>query len=246
MINVIRILSVLLLPLIIGCKTVNHLAETENVNIEVVTDQVDQSMESFIAPYRSEMEEEMQQVIGSNASMLTKTRPNSTLGNVVADLLQDQAEVYLNIKVDFAVQNYGGIRINSLSPGPITKGEIFELMPFDNYLLVLPMTKKDIILLCDRIIELNGWPISRGLSIIVKDDQVSDIMINGLPLEDGKIYQMAIPDYIANGGDSCDFLTEIEQQHTGKYIREALTDRISYLESQGKPITSNNEQRIHK
>ena len=246
MINVIRILFLLLISLFIGCKTVNHLADTDNVNIEVEADQVDTNMEAFIAPYRSEMEEEMQQVIGSNETMLTKTRPNSSLGNVVADLLHDQAAIYLNIKVDFAIHNYGGIRTNSLSPGPITRGEIFELMPFDNYLLVLSMTKDDIILLCDRIIELNGWPISRGLSITVKDDRVSDIKINGQPLEDGKTYQMAIPDYVANGGDSCHFLTAIEQQHTGKYIREALIDRISFLESEGKALKSNNEQRILK
>ena len=246
MIKVVKILSFLLFTLLTGCRTVEHLAETDNVNIEVVSDLVDTEMESFIAPYRSEMGTEMGQVIGSNATMLTKQRPNSSLGNVVADLLQDQAEVYLDTKVDFAVHNYGGIRINSLPAGPITRGKIFELMPFDNYLLVLSMTVDDIILLCDKIIELGGWPISRGLSITVKQDLVADILINGQPLEEGKTYQMAIPDYVANGGDGCDFLTQIDQQHTGRYIREALIDRISYLESEGKPLSANNEQRILK
>ena len=52
-------------------------------------------------------------------------------------LPQSETERLLGEPVDFAVINYGGMRIPAIPKGPITRGKIFELMPFDNLLVVV-------------------------------------------------------------------------------------------------------------
>lgn len=233
--------------LLASCTSVNHLAKADNQNIQVGDQSIDPDFEDFIAPYREQLDEEMQQIIGMNASDLTKKRPNSSLGSVVSDLLHDQAEVYLDINVDFGVQNYGGLRLNALPKGPITKSHIFEIMPFDNYLIVLKMEMDDVKLLCDKIADSNGWPVSRGLSMQITDEgTATNILINGKPLEQDRMYNVVMSDYIANGGDACDFLKDNEQINCGVYIRNALIERITTMTNQGYEVEPINQERIRK
>ena len=37
-----------------------------------------------------------------------------------------------------------------------------------------------------------------------------------------KTYSVALPDYIANGGDDCEFLTECKRINTGMFLRDAV------------------------
>lgn len=237
---------ILLVSILSSCKsTVQHLATAEQENISVTSVEPNPVVEQFIAQYREDMEAEMGVVIGNNAAALTKARPNSSLGNVVADLLHDQAEIYLDIDVAFAIQNYGGLRAHHLAEGPITRGQIFELMPFDNFLVVLPMKKADIVTLCNMIADANGWPISYGITMKIGGGLASDILIDGVPLEEDRTYQVAMPDYVANGGDGFEFLKAFDQLNTGVFIRDVLTERITQLNADGKMLEANPELRIN-
>ncbi len=72
--------------------------------------------------------------IGRNARTLTRGRGGeSTLGDLVADAMRAEA------KADMAFTNSGGLRAD-LPAGTITRGSVYEVIPFDNTLVMVRLT----------------------------------------------------------------------------------------------------------
>ena len=92
------------------------------------------AMENLIAPYKAEKEESMSVIIGESEKTITVGKPESKLTNLIADILLTEARKYI-ADTDMAVTNIGGIR-RPLYEGNITIGDVFEILPFDNSLLV--------------------------------------------------------------------------------------------------------------
>ena len=244
-INIGLLISFILLT---GCKTVQHLATAENTNLRISQSEInaDDPLEVMISDYREEVDAEMNEVIGVCASNLVKGKVNSSMGNFVSDLLLSEAIKQTGLDVDFAVQNYGGLRINEVTQGEITKGKIFELMPFDNLLVVVEMSGQDVQNLCNRIADYGGWPISEGVSFKITNGIAEEIKVNGKALDEGRSYYVALPDYVANGGDTCPFMIGLPQTDTGKYIRYLLISGIEEITAQGKQVKYNPSIRIIK
>ncbi len=211
---------------------------------KVSTEKSTGEIESIIAPYREKVNAEMDQMIGELPVDVFKKRPNSKMGNWFADMLHDIAQEFSDKPIAFAIQNYGGLRIPSLSKGPITKRNIYELMPFDNQLVILELTGQQTQALCDLIASDGGWPISKGLSLGIEDSKAINIKINGQAFSTQKTYLVALPDYVANGGGDADFLIGIEQVQSGKMIRDAVIDHLLELQSEGIAIDIDESKRI--
>ncbi len=230
------ILSCLIITLM-GCTKVMHVSNSEAKSYPVSNEEIqpDQSVDELIAPYRKELDKVMNEVIGFSETDLYKTQPEGTLNNWMADAIQYQSKKHFKEHVDCTILNYGGIRIPSIAKGEITRSKIFELMPFDNEVLLLELDKKILTQLLNKVAEYGGWPISKELKMNIADGKATDILINGKPLED-KIYQVAIPDYIANGGDSCFFLSELKQNRLGILVRDALLTHVEEMTKKGEKI----------
>lgn len=149
-------------------------------------------------------------------------------------------------EVDFALQNYGGLRLPSLAKGELTVGEVYELMPFDNQLVVLNLNGVVMKKLVDAIADKNGWPVSRGLSFVIEDRKATDILINGQPFDPSKTYRAAVPDYVANGGDQSDYLTDLDQEESGVFIRDIIIEHLEELQEHKLPIVIDHTERITK
>lgn len=186
--------------------------------------EADTEIESLISPYRQALDAEMNEVIGELAHGMTKRLPESTLGNFVAELLKDQTEIIIGDSIDFAMQNHGGIRIPSIGAGDITRGKIFELMPFDNMLVVITANGSIIKRLFGVVAHKGGWPMTNDIELTIKDNEVSELFIHGKPVQDDMQYTFAINDYIANGGDNCDFLQEGKVEILDITVRDAIID----------------------
>lgn len=247
-----RYLSIVLLAslLLLSCsKNMQHLADAEIEYIEanesiVGSSQTDSEISALIQPYQDELVGEMSTVLGQLPEDLKKSRPNSNMGNWFCDGLLYMANKYSSNKVDFAIQNYGGLRLPYLNRGPVTVQNIFELMPFDNKLVILAMDETQIQELLDNIADDGGWPISRGVSFRIEEEKASNIKIDGQPLGSKKIYRVAVPDYVANGGGGCHFLKSIPQEDTGYYIRDVFIDYLKDIKEAGKKITVDSSKRI--
>lgn len=202
----------------------------------------DKKMESFLEPYRKAVDSAMNIVIGYSDMPLTKAQPECTLGDFMADAqLQFAQHAHSNVKI--SVLNYGGIRLPYLSPGAISKGQVFEIMPFDNMLTIVDVPGKILKQFCNHIASYGGWPVS-GISFKIKGKEALDILVNGETINDQLIYTIAMPDYVANGGDNCEFLIDCKKEYLKVFTRDILIDYISALNAKNEKLHINIEKRI--
>jgi 2',3'-cyclic-nucleotide 2'-phosphodiesterase (5'-nucleotidase family) len=168
----------------------------------------------------------------------------------MVDAFLAMAKEKYKTNVDVAMVNFGGIRLNQLPAGNVTTGKIFELMPFDNLLLLQKIKGSVLQQLCDLIAAKGGWPVA-GMTMQIKDlpagqagKKAINITVGGKPLDPNAEYTVANSDFIANGGDNADMLRTVPQITNGYLMRDAIFDYIKMLKSQGKNITANIENRV--
>lgn len=228
-----------------ACRSTNYLSSIEpdkqTINSEIAEDE---SITALIQPYKVKLDAKMNQVIGKTDVDLKKKRPESTLGNFMADAIQRQTEKNLGESIAFAIQNYGGIRIPQITKGDITRGKIYELMPFDNTVVILSLNKDEVTELVQHITSGGGWPVSSTIKIVQNDKGDLDITIREKPLEKNQIYKVALPDYVANGGSDSKFLIGKPQQELSIYIRDVLIADVEEHTANGKVIESKIEGRM--
>ncbi|MFZ1748973.1 MAG: 5'-nucleotidase C-terminal domain-containing protein [Saprospiraceae bacterium] len=218
--------------------------ETRGYRIEKASFPVDVKVATMIEPYKLKLDSTMNEVIAYCEEELVKGKPSSTLTNWFCDALLDESQKLVTEPLDFAIQNYGGIRVPYLSKGDVTVGKVYELMPFDNIMFIMELKGSVVQELFDKMAESGGWPVSRTIHFEIAYGKAKNIKINGQMLDPGRIYNAAIPDYIANGGDNMDFLKGGKVNNTGVLIRDLLISHLRYMKSIGQTIVPNNEQRI--
>ena len=201
----------------------------------------DAALVSMMAPYRDSVDRSMNAVVGYVEKALEKKQPQGSLGDFMVDALYQGGRVKFGIEPDLAVVNYGGIRLTQVPAGNMTRGKVFELMPFDN-LLVLQQIKGDVLKqFLDHTAAAGGWPLA-GVSMEIKDKKATNILIKGQPLNVSKTYNLINSDYVANGGDNAAMLKVIPQKNIGYLMRDAIFDYIASLPN--KTISVNNQNRI--
>jgi 2',3'-cyclic-nucleotide 2'-phosphodiesterase (5'-nucleotidase family) len=203
----------------------------------------DAALLQLLKPYSDSVNNSMNDVVGMADITLEKKQPESTLGNFMADAFFTMAREKYKMEIDAAFMNYGGIRLNQLPAGSITRGKIFELMPFDN-MLVLQKLKGDVLQqFLDLAAAKGGIPVA-GITMQIRDKKAVNILIGGKPLDPSATYITANSDFIANGGDNADMLRSVPQITNGYLVRDALFDYIRWLKAKGKNISAIIENRV--
>jgi 2',3'-cyclic-nucleotide 2'-phosphodiesterase (5'-nucleotidase family) len=203
---------------------------------------IDSTLIRLIAPYGNQLKSSMGKVIGRSENGLYKKQPESEIGNFMADAMKEMSEKKYGKKVDAAFVNYGGVR-SYIAKGDVTVGQIFELMPFDNLVIIQEMKGTVLQQFLDVIALDGGWPLS-GLTMEIKDKKAVHILISGKPIDKEAVYVIANSDYVANGGSNCSMLKSIKQENKGYLLRDALIDYSISRTDKGKSIDSNLENRV--
>lgn len=228
---------------IVGCHKhyypVTYASKTYAIDTACIADSAYIKM---LQPYRQQMEQQMQVVIGFTDTLLTKGRPEGALGNFTADAMLKAAK-RVNPSAEIAVANSGGIRISQVVPGSITLGKVYEWMPYDNALVIVSIPGKILQQFCNHMAMNGGWPVS-GLSYKIKAKQAIDIEVGGQSLREEQVYILATNDYLLYGGDNCSFLTPLKSETTNRFIRDILIDEIKTLAKQNKPVHAYIEKRV--
>jgi 2',3'-cyclic-nucleotide 2'-phosphodiesterase (5'-nucleotidase family) len=203
----------------------------------------DSSVLNFLQPYSANVNSTMNNVIGVADISLDKKQPECTLGNFMVDAFLSMAAEKYNTKTDVAFVNFGGIRLTQLPAGNVTNGKIFELMPFDNLLILQKLKGSVLQELLDLAAAKGGWPVA-GMTMQIKDKKAVNVMIGGKPLDPNATYTAVNSDFIANGGDNADMLRTVPQITNGYLMRDAILDYIKKLKSEGKNISAKTENRV--
>lgn len=203
----------------------------------------DTAVQQLLEPYRSQVNKTMNDVVGRAPVSLDKNQPECTLGNFMVDAFYTMAAEKYNTKIDAAFLNYGGMRLTQLPAGDVTTGKIFELMPFDNLLILQKLKGSVLQQLLDLTAVKGGWPVA-GLTMQIKDKKAVNVMIGGKPLDPDAVYTTVNSDFMANGGDNADMLRKVPQITNGYLMRDAIFDYIKKLKSEGKEISAVIENRV--
>lgn len=226
--NRLTVCYIFLLLFITGCGP-KYFAPVQvnayNYGVEASRQGEQQAMKAFLQPYADSVNSSMNIVLGNLEQQLTKSWPECSLGSFMTDAYLEIAEIKFGKKVDISIMNYGGIRLNSMEPGPITKGKLFELMPFDNLMVLLEIDGSKLQAFLDHTASRGGWPIAGG-SFTIENKKATSVKIGGEPLNPNKKYVVATSDYVASGGDESNVLKEIEQINIGYLQRDALIEYV--------------------
>jgi 2',3'-cyclic-nucleotide 2'-phosphodiesterase (5'-nucleotidase family) len=203
--------SIILLLSITSCNlaTQSYVQPTSNINItNALTD--DEAVSNM-------MSKAMNEVIGFCPAFLEKEKPSSILGSFMAEATL-QAAASTGEKVDFCLLNYGGIR-STLDSGYITIGEVFEIMPFENEITILTLSKAQMDTLYTVIAKKGGEPFANRNW----QEKTTNHKANSAS------FRLVTNDYMANGGDNYTILTHAKERiDTGIKIRDGL---ITYIKA---------------
>lgn len=127
------------------------------------------------------------------------------------------------------------------------------MVPYRNYVSALTMSGKDVRLLFDAIGAMNqgagGFTqVSKGVSYTItydesgKNGKISNVLIDGKPIDDNKTYKVATHNFLAGGGDGFAPFANATATFISPYVlNEALTN---YIESLSQPIAPKTYGRI--
>ena len=234
--------------LIIACKNNSHEVSKINAKQLKIGNEVkqDSSIIQLFTPYKKKMTNEITKSLSFSPKILERTDGNlqSTLGNLVADLSYEKANELFKNKtgktVDFSMSNYGGIRA-AIMKGDVTVSNAFELMPFDNTLVVVELNYDKIKALFNYFVaKKRAHPLSKNIQLTIKNDSYN-VLINGKAIKKDRTYFVATSNYLQKGGDGMIFFSEPESLFDSNFlIRDAIVD---YFESKDT-LSANLDNRV--
>lgn len=224
---------VLLLLILIGCNSKpENLTTIEGKQIPVLDSiAIDTNYDAIIAPYRNRLNQDMNAVLSYAPETYTKTNGeyNTAIGNLMADIVLNEAKPVFNKRtqnnLDIVLLNHGGIR-SIISKGNITTKTAFQVMPFENSIVVVALKGTQIDSMIGYLKQSKrAHPIS-GMTIQMdKNFNITKALIKGQPIIKDKTYYVATSDYLFDGGDRMRFFKQNEGVYFLDYkIRNAMID----------------------
>lgn len=196
-------------------------------------------LQVLLDSYGDKLRGQMNEVIGEALDeMGTDGKYNGpfALGSLIADVLrQSQGS-------EVGIVNTGGVRAG-LNKGPITVGEIFEIMPFDNAITNFKLKGSEL----RKVVETHASRLGvsknlqfSGLVYTLDGKQLGEIKVNGQPLDPNRLYSVTAPDYVFSGNEDISFATATEASSTGLLIRDLLLEHVR----RAKQLRAPQDQRL--
>jgi len=207
----------------------------------------DKTVKELVARYGERLRAEMRTVIGRADQDLIKGLGGGSLGAFVADVIRRTAEQITGEPIDVALQNSGGLR-RPIARGKITLGTIYEVMPFENQIVVLEISGETLLALIRHLVARGNERVTDALSgvqIVACRGEVKTALVNGRAIDPHATYRLATSDYLHQGGSGYAMLATARRVlPTGLTIREALIAFIRSEAAAGRAIVAPVEERF--
>lgn len=191
----------------------------------------DTAIQNFIKPYKEHVNNTLDSALIYNPKLLTKSEGdlNTAIGNFMADAVMEQANPVFKSRtgknIDFVLLNKGGIRAE-LPKGNLSARNAYELMPFENEIVIVELSGKKVKEMLDYLGEAkSAHPVS-GIKLTAdKNYKIIDARVNGQKIDENKTYFVATSDYLQQGGDNMNFFKDPVNLYGADYkIRNAIID----------------------
>ncbi len=169
-------------------------------------DEINQDVKALVDGALAQAAETMDQPIGETSRALEPQRAGEfALGNLVVDAML-AADLSDGGRPDIAMHNNGGIRAG-LPKGPITYGQLYAVLPFDNQLMALDLSGEQVLRILEHSVaeqagsmQVAGMTFRFDMSKPV-GQRILEATAGGAPLDPARNYRVVTIDYLAGGGD---------------------------------------------
>jgi len=202
-----------------------------------------------LAPYEAKVQALRDSPTGATAATrLTRNHgAPSELGVLITDALRAAVP-----GAHVGLQNSGGIRAD-VGAGPITFGELYDVLPFGNKVTVMTLTGAQLLSLLRHGAQAkHGLLQSSGVRLTVDPSKaqcpgesvlVEATLDDGSPIDPGGAYTVVTSDYLALGGSGWSFLTETlpkgaVQVRDDLLLRDAAAAHLKALQAANGPVDS--------
>ncbi len=199
----------------------------------------DQGFENRIAVFKGPIEQLRARVVGSAAVDLDGSRTNirsreTNLGNLVAEAMLAKAR---SAGATLAITNGGGIRA-SIPAGPVTVGQILEVLPFGNTLALVTLTGAQVIEALNngvsqvesgagRFPQIAGFSFTYDPSLPAAS-RVTSVTVGGAPIDQNADYIVVTNNFMLTGGDGYSVFTRGRNQvDTGFILADVVEEYIA-------------------
>ncbi|HEX4622701.1 MAG TPA: bifunctional UDP-sugar hydrolase/5'-nucleotidase [Myxococcaceae bacterium] len=209
----------------------------------------DPSVDKVIAPALAMVEADQHRKLGVKIpeQLSRNYEGESTLGDVLSDAIREMEGA------DLALLNPGGIRAD-LPSGDLTYGDVYDVLPFDNTMADVTLTGEELKRLLNTayggrkgVFQISGMTVQLARCAgpaRLKNATFSD----GKPIASEKKYKLAVPDFLARGGDGLGPVMSALPANridlgTGRELnfRDSL---VSYWQKRGKNLVAPKSPRI--
>lgn len=214
------------------------------------TIQPDPEIQKIVDKANAEVAPIVNEVVGhTNVDLTRSSSGESNLGDVVADAMNSRADQLENGAIDFAFTNSGGIR-SDIPSGDITRGQVFETLPFNNVLTTVTLSGEQVKQVLETgvsgkhgIVQVSGLKFTYDPSKPVGERVTSvTVAATGQTLDPNANYRVVTNDFMYNGGD--EYTTFQQGKNPTVYSDTLLSDAmVSYLKA-NSPIDQRVEGRI--
>ena len=195
-------------------------------------------IENFIKPYRERINNDLDSILAYCPETLDKStgKWQTTIGNLMADVTLSRGNIVFQSRekknIDVCLLNSGGIR-SILPKGNVTARTAFEIMPFENSLVVIALKGDQIIEMVDFFIaEKKSHPLAGITFTIDKNKVAKNILVQGKIVQKETVYYVGTNDYLSNGGDNMNFFKKGIQKFDLQYkLRNILIDYFKEVDT---------------
>lgn len=213
----------------------------------------DPALDKIVSLYSSKVRE-LSVVIGNLEGELKKSGVGgASLGNLVTDAMTFQARAR-GKPAAIAITNSGGLRKNSIAPGPLRASDIFELLPFDNSLVEVEVTGSQLLKLFENL--TRGRDAQSGARIQFRwnaEDRPEFIRAKLIgndgverDIDPAKTYTLLTIDYLLKvaGGNYAILQEARNPTPLNTTIRDAVMEYVKAETKSGRPIRATLDNRF--
>ena len=185
-------------------------------------------------------------VVGHNARFMDNPRTECDLpiGNLAADALRAKASDFFKVPVEFALANYGGIRV-PMPAGAVTLDDIESMFPFKNYMCLAKVRGSELRRLLDQLAKTPAFQAVSGCRVKVKAHEIVEAEVDGAPIDPNRLYNVATIDFLLAGGDGIAVGARAEDvKLTSVLMKDVMLDFIRAKEAAGEIIDYQKDGRV--
>jgi 2',3'-cyclic-nucleotide 2'-phosphodiesterase (5'-nucleotidase family) len=230
-----------------ACQSQQQVASVQSEFYRIHRDSIkpDERILKTIAPYKNKLDSAMNVELILAEGDFSKSQPEGSLGNMVCDVLMQYAKSK-NLQADLCLMNNGGLRIPVIYKGQVSVRTVYELMPFENQLVLVKIKGSKFKELMQMLASSGGAPVA-GINLLIQDNAIQSLLVQGQPFDEQKEYWVLTSDYLANGGDKYDALKNpIERIDLNLLLRDVLIETLYKMDTDGAHLIPVIDGRIRK